>query len=127
MDFISRYTRPKDTFGRQMGRSRSYEVKPISAPSIPRGLPLFFRHRAHAPAGIYVAQMCKWNLHKFAEALAPALPLADSKAALGKYDELFQGYYEEGMRRFGSLHDGFGFFSFFCASGFDGCVMFSKA
>ncbi|CAN0475005.1 unnamed protein product [Hapterophycus canaliculatus] len=43
--------------------------------------------------------MCKWNLHKFAEALAPALPLADSKAALEKYDGLFKGYYEEGMRR----------------------------
>eukprot|EP00752_Nemacystus_decipiens_P012066 g10697.t1 len=44
-------------------------------------------------------EMCKWNLHKFAEALAPALPLADSKAALDKYDELFKTYYEEGMRR----------------------------
>eukprot|EP00903_Cladosiphon_okamuranus_P008307 g7991.t1 len=44
-------------------------------------------------------QMCKWNLQKFAEALSPALPLVDSKAALDKYDELFQGYYEEGMRR----------------------------
>lgn len=50
-----------------------------------------------------LSQMCKWNLHKFAEALAPALPLADSKAALDKYDELFQGYYEEGMRRSGAL------------------------
>lgn len=49
--------------------------------------------------------MCKWNLHKFAEALAPALPLADSKAALEKYDELYKGYYEEGMRRFGAVHD----------------------
>lgn len=46
--------------------------------------------------------MCKWNLQKFAEALAPALPLADSTAALEKYDGLFKGYYEEGMRRFGS-------------------------
>lgn len=45
--------------------------------------------------------MCKWNLQKFAEALAPALPLADSTAALEKYDGLFKGYYEEGMRRFG--------------------------
>lgn len=44
--------------------------------------------------------MCKWNLHKFAEALAPALPLSDSTAALEKYDGLFKGYYEEGMRRF---------------------------
>lgn len=44
--------------------------------------------------------MCKWNLMKFAEALAPALPLADSKAALDKYDGLFAGYYEDGMRRF---------------------------
>lgn len=45
--------------------------------------------------------MCKWNLHKFAEALVPALPLADSQAALEKYDGLYKGYYEEGMRRFG--------------------------
>lgn len=44
--------------------------------------------------------MCKWNLHKFAEALAPALPLSDSTAALEKYDGLFKGYYQEGMRRF---------------------------
>lgn len=47
--------------------------------------------------------MCKWNLHKFAEALAPALPLSDSTAALEKYDGLFKGYYEEGMRRFDDL------------------------
>ncbi|CAM9341192.1 unnamed protein product [Ectocarpus sp. 12 AP-2014] len=44
-------------------------------------------------------EMCKWNLHKFAEALAPALPLSDSTAALEKYDGLFKRYYEEGMRR----------------------------
>lgn len=44
-------------------------------------------------------QMCKWNLLKFAEALAPALPLTDSKAALEKYDGLFAEYYEDGMRR----------------------------
>lgn len=44
-------------------------------------------------------QMCKWNLLKFAEALAPALPVADSTAALEKYDGLFAGYYEDGMRR----------------------------
>ena len=43
--------------------------------------------------------MCKWNLFKFAEALAPALPLEDSKAALEKYDGLFAEYYEDGMRR----------------------------
>lgn len=46
-----------------------------------------------------VPQMCKWNLNKFAEALAPALPLADSTAALDKYDGLYKGYYEDGMRR----------------------------
>ncbi|CAM9648022.1 unnamed protein product [Laminaria digitata] len=43
--------------------------------------------------------MCKWNLLKFAEALAPALPQADSKTALEKYDGLFAEYYEDGMRR----------------------------
>ena len=52
-------------------------------------------------------QICKWNLLKFAEALAPALPLADSKAALEKYDGLFAGYYEDGMRRFVGVDSSF--------------------
>lgn len=51
--------------------------------------------------------MCKWNLLKFAEALAPALPLADSKTALEKYDGLFAEYYEDGMRRFVSVDTSF--------------------
>jgi len=67
----------------------------------PRNVPGTFVEYALAPLQCD-AQMCKWNLQKFAEALAPALPLADSTAALEKYDGLFKGYYEEGMRRFGS-------------------------
>lgn len=55
----------------------------------------------HVVAGAEL-QICKWNLMKFAEALNPALPLEEADAALDKYDELYKGYYEEGMRRYGS-------------------------
>lgn len=77
--------------------SSSRTFNSFFAPLCPLHRPRTRRH------GIDDVQMCKWNLHKFAEALAPALPLADSKAALDKYDELFQGYYEEGMRRCGGF------------------------
>ncbi|CAN0424981.1 unnamed protein product [Ascophyllum nodosum] len=43
--------------------------------------------------------ICKWNLERFAEALAPALPLAESSTVLEKYDSIFETYYQEGMRR----------------------------
>ncbi|CAM9848078.1 unnamed protein product, partial [Phaeothamnion confervicola] len=44
--------------------------------------------------------ICKWNLRKLAEALAPALPLASALETLeADYDDAYRAAYEAGMRR----------------------------
>lgn len=45
------------------------------------------------------AEMCRWNLGKFAEALSMCLPEEQSKAELELFDETFEEHYITKMRK----------------------------
>ncbi|KAM8892082.1 selenoprotein O1 [Spinachia spinachia] len=49
----------------------------------------------------YQAQpaICRWNLVKLAEALAPELPADRAEAVVGEYMDLYNGFYLENMRK----------------------------
>ena len=49
----------------------------------------------------YEAQpaVCRWNLGRLAEALAPELPVARAKAVLEEYTDLYNGFYLGAMRK----------------------------
>lgn len=43
--------------------------------------------------------MCRWNLAKLAEALAPELPPDRAEAVMDEYQALYDGFYLQNMRK----------------------------
>ena len=43
--------------------------------------------------------ICKWNCHKFAEALEPVLPMSLTKEVLDTYDEQYKEFYHRKMMK----------------------------